>query len=320
MKAPRSTLSPLVAFVGIQLAWILVVAFWVHWFLRSHRRFREIALRYSPELAQGGVDWVLLVEGLVLLAAILAGVYVIFLYWRRQTALYREQKRLVSQVTHELKSPLASLRLYLETIRLCRPPARELQGFVDTMLEDTERLEGLIDNLLTANRLEQRGIKLALRPGDLSAFVAEYCASRRGDLPDGAALELEVEPGLWARFERESLGVVLRNLLENAVLYSPGPPRIQVRLRRRNRRCHLSVRDWGRGLDPREQKRVFRMFYRVKAPDRRVEGTGLGLFIAKAIVLRHKGRIWAESDGPGTGSTFHVLLPRIDPPVAQDGP
>lgn len=317
MKPLRNLVNPLVAFVGIQLAWILVVFFWIYWFLRSHRRIRDLARRYGPELPRAGVDWVLLAEGLVLLIAILVGVYVIFLYWRRQVALYREQKRIVSQVTHEFKSPLASLRLYLETIRLRHPPPEKLADFVETMLSDTDRLDGLINNLLAANRLEHRGLKLALRPGDLSAFVEHYFRERRGDVPAPGSLQVSVEPGLRARFEAESLGMVLRNLLENAVLYAEGPPRVEVRLEADGRQCHLAVRDHGRGIDPGEQKKVFRMFYRVRLPGDQIQGSGLGLFIARAIVLRHKGRLWVESAGAGRGCTFHVSLPRL--PEARGG-
>jgi signal transduction histidine kinase len=315
VKLPRTSIKPVVAFIGIQLAWILVVAFWIRWFLRSHRRFREIALEYRTELGQGGVDWVILVEGLVLLLVILFGVYVIFLYWQRQAALYGEQKRFVSQVTHELKSPLASLQLYLETIRLRRPSAEKLDGFLDTMLADTRRLDGLISNLLSANRLEHRGIKLALRPGDLSEFVERYFRARTDDLPQGGTLTLQVEPGLHARFEQDSLGMVFRNLLENAVLYcGEGPPHVAVRLFAQNRSCHLTFSDRGRGINREEQRKVFRMFHRVRRPEERIEGTGLGLFIAKAIVLRHKGRIWVESEGLGRGTIFHVLLPKLAEP------
>ncbi|MDW7709520.1 MAG: HAMP domain-containing sensor histidine kinase [Deferrisomatales bacterium] len=311
MPRLRSLLSPIVVFVAVQLAWILAVVFWVYGSLRSQRRLRELAETYGPELPHSPLDWLILIEGLVLLVVILVGVYVIFLYWRRQAALYREQKRLVSQVTHELKSPLASLRLYLETIRLRRPSPEQLDSFVETMLEDTERLNRLTTNLLTANRLEHRGLKLALRPGDLSAFVEGYFGDRRQDLPEGGTLSLHLEPGLRARFEAESLSMALRNLFENALLYSEGPPRIEVTLRGRDRSCHLAISDRGRGIEPREQRKVFRMFYRVRRGDDGTQGSGLGLFITRVVVLRHKGKIWLESAGPGQGTTVHLALPRL---------
>lgn len=320
MTRLRALLSPIAVFVAVQLAWVLAVIFWVYGSLRSQRRLRELAETYGPELPQSRIDWLILAEGLLLLVVILVGVYVIFLYWRRQAALYREQKRLVSQVTHELKSPLASLRLYLETIRLRRPDAAQLDSFVETMLEDTERLNRLTTHLLQANRLEHRGLKLALRPGDLSAFVEEYFQGRRQDLPEGSSLSVRVEPGLVARFEAESLGMALRNLFENAILYSDGRAQLAVVLEGRERTCHLTLSDQGRGLEPREQKKVFRMFYRVRRGSDAVPGSGLGLFLVRMAVLRHKGKIWLESPGPGQGTTVHLVLPRLRSGHAPEAP
>jgi signal transduction histidine kinase len=307
----RNLAHPLAVFVAVQLAWILAVAVWVYGFLRINRRLRQLAQEYSPELLQGVTDWVILVEGLVLLVVLLVGVYVIFLYWRRQAALNREQKRLVSQVTHELRSPLASLQLYLETIRLRHPSPEKLDAFVGTMLEDTDRLNRLVTNLLAANRLEHRGWKIALRPGDLSALVETYFGGHRQDVPEGGSLEVTVEPGLRARFDPESLRMAFRNLLENAVLYSDEPPRIRVTLTGDEKTCHMALSDQGRGIEAAEQKRVFRMFYRVRRRETTAPGSGLGLFIVRAVILRHKGKIWIESPGLGQGTTVHLILPRL---------
>jgi len=309
MRLFRRFINPVFAFIGIQLVWILMVIFWIYWFMGKHRQLRSLAERYSPELAQGGMDWFILVEGLLLLAAILAGVYVIFLYWRRQAALYHAQRDFIAQVSHELKSPLASLQLHLETIRRRRPPAEKMDTFLDTMLADTDRLDRLIDNLLTANRLERRGMKLSLRPRDLSAFVTGYFRPRQYALPQAGRMELALEPGLHARIDAEALETVLRNLLENALLYSSGTPQITVNLRREEQDAHLTITDCGRGLDKREQKRVFQMFYRVRQTGETIRGSGLGLFIVRAVVRLHKGKVWAESGGVGQGTTFHILLP-----------
>ncbi len=311
MKFFGRLLNPLVALIGIQLAWLLVVGFWLYWFLGSHRKLRAVAERYSPELLQGGRDLIILVEGLILLVLILAGVYVLFLYWNRQVHLYRAQRDFIAQMTHELKSPLASLQLHLETLQLRRPEPAQLEGFVQTMLEDTDRLRGLIDNLLSANRLDQKGLRLTLRPCDFSAYVADYLEQRRAGFPADGSLELDIEAGLVAPIETESFDMVLRNLLENAILYADGPPRVRVRLWGEGRHCHLTFADQGRGVELREQKKVFRIFYRVRRSGETIRGTGLGLFIVRAMVLRHKGKVWLESAGPGQGTTFHILLPRI---------
>lgn len=311
MKFWRKLINPLIALVAIQLAWLLVVLVWIRWFVSSHQTLRDMAEKYSPELLQGGVDWLVLAEGLLLLALILGGVYVIFIYWRRQASLYREQKKFISQVTHELKSPLASLQLHLETIRIRKPPPDKLDAFIDTMLADTRRLHGLINNLLTANRLELKAPRLSLRQADFSAFVQHYFEQQRSNLPDNARLEISVEPSLQCRFDGESLSIVLRNLLENALLYSPSVAKIQVTLRAVKNQCRLTITDQGRGLDLNEQKKVFRIFYRAERGRDHVPGTGLGLFIARAIIRRHHGKIWLESPGPGRGCSVHIQLPRL---------
>ncbi len=316
MRWFRRLINPLFAFIGIQLAWLVVVVGWLYWFLGSHRQLRELAEKYSPELLNRGPDWLILVEGLLLLLAILAGVYVIFLYWSRQAALLREQKLFISQVTHELKSPLASLQLHLETIRRHQPPPERLAAFLETMMGDTARLNGLIDNLLSAGRIEQKNWSLNLQPLDFSAFIERYFRSRQFNLPRAGRLTLDVEAGLWARIDLEAMETVCRNLLENAVLYSDGPPEISVRLASRERECVLEIADRGRGIELQHQKKIFTMFYRVRRKGENIRGSGLGLFIVDANVRQHGGRIEVESAGAGKGTTFRITLPLVKPSLS----
>ncbi len=318
MKFLRRLVSPLIIFIGIQLAWVLVVLFWISWFVHSNRKLRNLADKYGPELPQSGLDWVLFVEVLLLLIAILAGVYVIFLYWRRQAALAREQRNFISQVSHEFKSPLASLQLHLETIRLRRPPTEKLDFFLGTMLDDTVRLRGLIENLLDASRLEQKRIRLDLKPGNLSQLVADFFQQQAANLPEGTQITLDLEPGLHSQLDQAAMVMVLRNLLENALLYSDGLAVIHVLLKADGSRCHLCFSDQGRGIAAKDKNKVFRMFYRVRKNDETIRGSGLGLFIVKAAIWRHKGKVWLESEGLGKGSCFHILLPRIAPPKGAD--
>lgn len=313
MKLFRRLVSPLIVFIGIQLAWILVVIFWISWFVRNNRKFRALAEKYGPGLPQSGLDWLVLAEGLVLLIAILAGVYVIFLYWRRQSALAQEQRNFISQVSHEFKTPLASLQLHLETIRLRQPDQQQLDFFLGTMLEDTVRLRNLVDNLLDASRLEQKRIRLDLKPENLSQLVTDFFQQKTATLPEDARLTLDLAQDLHAQIDQAALQMVLRNLLENALLYSDGPPIIHVSLKAEGSRCHLCFADQGRGIAAKDRKKVFRMFYRVRKSDETIRGSGLGLFIVKAVIWRHKGKVWLESKGLGHGTSFHMLFPRIEP-------
>lgn len=299
---------PLIAFIGIQLAWILMVVFWIYWFVGRHKDFRQLAELYRPELA-GRLDWLVLAEGLVLLVVILAGVYVLFLVWRRQSALYRQQKNFISQVTHELKSPLASIQLHLETIRLRNPSPDKLERFLDTMLSDADRLHNLINNLLMTARLEDSRRSSQYPVIDFSAFVATYLERKRSKLPEGGSLTVEVENGLNVAVDTEGMEMVLRNLFENAVLYSPASPELRVKLSREGRCCRLTFQDNGIGIDPKNLKKIFRIFYRIRRPGENIRGSGLGLYIVKSIVAEHGGKVTAASDGHGKGSTFTIILP-----------
>jgi signal transduction histidine kinase len=309
MKLHRKLSNPLIALIGIQLVWVVVVVSWVYWFIGRNTEFRDLALRYKPELVAKGVEWVVLVEGLLMLLAILAGVYVIFLYWRRQAKLYLQQRSYISQLTHELKSPLASIQLHLETVKLRDLPKEKLDGFIDTMLSDTERLNHLTSNLLMATRIEFRQMDEKAKRIDFSRFVSDYLERKRSELPEGGRITLDVEQGIYTVIDAEGMEMALRNLLENALLYSPVSPEIRVRLRRSGRQCLLDFQDNGIGIKKHDLARIFEMFYRVRTPGDNIRGTGLGLYIVKSVVNAHRGKISVESQGPGKGSTFHITLP-----------
>ncbi|MEI7816239.1 MAG: HAMP domain-containing sensor histidine kinase [Desulfuromonadales bacterium] len=309
MNILRRIFHPIMALIAIQLVWITVVVFWIYWFIGKHREFRELAEKYRPELLGQGANWPVMVEGLVMLVLILIGVYVIFVYWNRQSNLYLQQRNIISQVTHELKSPLASIQLHLETIRLRRPSEERLDSFVGTMLADTDRLHYLINNLLMAARLEQRRKHSERRLTDLTQLVSEHVERERVTLPQGGSISFEAVPSLRALVDPEEMGMVVRNLFENAVLYSPQSPDIIVKLVKSGTWLQLSVQDHGRGLDRKELKKVFDRFYRVQPPGNNVRGTGLGLYIVETVINGYGGTVGVTSDGPGKGCTFIVKFP-----------
>jgi signal transduction histidine kinase len=309
MKLLRTLFHPVMAMIAIQLVWITLVVFWIYWFVGKNREFRELAEKYRPELLGHGFNWVVMAEGLIMLALILAGVYIIFLFWNRQSHLYEKQRAFITQVTHELKSPLASIQLHLETIQLRKPSEEKLNAFVGTMLSDTERLHYLINNLLMAARLEQRRKPPERRLTNISALLEEYVERERVNLSQGGSITLDCEPGIKLVVDPEEMGMVLRNLFENAVLYSPASPDIMVRLKRLGSSVQLSIRDNGRGLEKSELKKVFDMFYRVQQAGEKVRGTGLGLYIVATIIRGYGGSVSVESAGPGMGCTFTISLP-----------
>lgn len=309
MHRLKNLFNPIITLIVVQIVWIMLVVLWILWFLGRHNELRKFAEKYRPDLVPTHINWPVLAGGIIMLAFVLCGLYVIFIYWRRQSRLYAEQKTFISQITHELKSPLASIRLHLETIRLRNPPPDKMERFLDTMLADTERLNSLISNFLMAAKLEQRPASAGLGAIDFSAFIEKFVQEFEQHLPEGSSLTVRIEPGISARVECEGMEMVLRNLLENAFLYSPASPEVLVELSRSGKNCILTVADNGRGIEPQELKNIFRMFYRVRTSGETIRGTGLGLYIVKSIVQRHKGSIRVSSDGSGKGSRFIISLP-----------
>jgi signal transduction histidine kinase len=309
MKFLRKLFQPLFTLIAIQLVWVLLVVLWVYWFVGSHKAFRKLAEFYKPEVARYMVEWPVLVEGLALLLIVLAGVYVIFLYWKRQADLVEQQKNFMSQVTHELKSPLASIQLHLETIKLRNPPPDKMERFLDTMLADTERLNNLINNLLLAAKLEHRVRAPHYPVIDFSRYVTEVMEKKRAKLPEGGSLTVETEEGIKVSADADRMETVFRNLFENACLYSPASPEIRVSLKKSGQRCLLSFSDQGKGIDPKYLKNIFKMFYRVRESGENIRGTGLGLYIVKSVIKEHGGKINVVSAGEGQGTTFHISLP-----------
>jgi signal transduction histidine kinase len=312
MRRLKNLFNPIITLIFVQIVWIGLVVLWILWFLGRHNELRKLAEKYRPEVVPPHINWPVLAGGIIMLAFVLCGLYVIFIYWRRQSRLYAEQKTFISQITHELKSPLASIRLHLETIRLRNPPPDKMERFLDTMLADTERLNTLISNFLMAAKLEQRPANAGIAAIDFSQFVEKFIDEFQRHIPEGNSLTTRIETGIYAKIDIEGMEMVLRNLLENAFLYSTASPEVQVELYRSGKNCTLAVIDNGRGVDSKELNKIFRMFYRVRTAGETLRGTGLGLYIVKSIVERHKGNIKVKSEGPGRGSCFIISLPLLE--------
>jgi len=185
------------------------------------------------------------------------------------------------------------------------------------MISDTRRLDELISKMLTANRLEQSKWRLALRPCNLSEFVSDYIKEWSKQQHEVLELSSSIDPEIHVRLDPETFSIVLRNLLENSLKYSNPPARIHVSLQQENSLAVLQVRDQGRGIPTEEQHRVFNMFYRRTQGEYNVKGTGLGLFIVKALVKRHKGQIRLDSAGRDRGCCVVIKLPVLE--TQKDG-
>jgi signal transduction histidine kinase len=305
---------PVTVFLTIQVLWILLMVVWIWWYIEKNIQLRAMAQRLRTQVEVEGFGWIPLLVGALLLTLILAGATVIFFYYVKQHRLNRMQRSFVSNVTHELKSPVASIQLALETMALRDLSVEKRREFVSMMLDDTDRLSTLIDRILGAARIEKMRGRYTLEPLSMRHFLEEVLKEDR-HLYEKEGRTIILEEGRDARvaIDRSAMRVVLANLLENAARYSPKDSNIRIRLHRDLSSCRLDVIDSGDGIAGKDLKNVFKMFWRGSEEQysRIRGGTGLGLYIVRTIVRDHKGKVWASSQGVGRGSTFSVRLPRV---------
>jgi signal transduction histidine kinase len=254
-------------------------------------------------LVLGALSFVLIIVVLVLFVVSLA----------RGIIEVRKQDTFIDSVTHELKSPLASLQLCLETLGREGLEGDAREKLRHMMLQDVDRLHAFIDDVLEANRLSYA------RPGMLNlsdvplSQLTEQCAEavRARHKLEPQELLIDVDPDLIVTTDRAALEIVVKNLIDNAVKYSKRPARVEVVARRdSDRKVLLEVSDNGIGIDRKNLKRVFHRFYRVEDQEiRQRRGTGLGLFVVWALVKQLGGNVQALSEGRGLGTTMRVELP-----------
>jgi signal transduction histidine kinase len=301
---------PVTVFLIVQVLWVLLMVVWIRWYFENYAQLRQMSEKLTVQAEAAHMEWLPLVQGGVLLTLILAGATVIFLYWNKQHRLNRMQRAFVSNVTHELKSPVASIQLALETMALRELNPDQRQQFLSMMLDDTERLTMLIDRILGAARIEKMRGRYHFEAVSMRRFVEDALEQDRHLFEkDGHVILFESGGDVRVALDHDSMRMVLGNLIENAARYSPRGSTIRLRLHRDLRRCRLDVIDSGIGIDRKDLKNVFKMFWR--GQESRVPGTGLGLYIVRHVVRDHKGKIWVSSPGPGRGTTFSISLPRV---------
>jgi len=253
-------------------------------------------------------------EGGFFFLIMLFGAYLIYRTLYRAEELKFAQQNFVHAVTHELKAPLASIKLYLQTIMGGKVEPGKTKELFPKMIEDCDRLEGLIDNVLEAGHFTKSGYQLKLSPADLSDDLNEYLNGLESLVHrHGGSIARSIKAGVSVKSDYQALRRVINALIDNALKYSPAGRRdIAVELDSDGRWCTISVRDQGQGIEAGEERMIFERFYRGDSDSsRRVTGTGLGLFLVKEIVDAHGGRVGVQSAGRGKGTIFVLTLPVV---------
>jgi signal transduction histidine kinase len=260
-------------------------------------------------------DWrkgILLFLGALLLTMIISGVVLNTLFLVREIRRNEQHDAFINAVTHELKTPVASIRLYLETLRAHAVDEQKRNEFYQIMLNDSDRLLSTIEQVLRTGRVSRGRRHLNRATVDLGSIV-QSCLDRARAIYHLSAESLEYHSGspITIQGDPDEVQAAVSNLVDNAVKYSGANTHVTVELANvEGSFVRVLVRDRGVGIPRTELKRVFKRFYRVPGPlATRVKGTGLGLYIVRSVAKRHGGRAWAESEGPGKGSTFVLQFP-----------
>ena len=260
--------------------------------------------------------WTLLTVGTVFLVFVLVGVIIYLTLSIQAISLNRRQANFIDSVTHELKSPIASLKLYLQTLGRREVTRGEREDFFRFMLDDVERLDGLINHLLDAARLNNRVVESEVEEVDLAEVVTR-CVDEvllQYDVP-AEIIDLQVA-SVMVRARPVDLDVIFRNLIDNAVKYAGEEPHVWVTVRAgRDGGGTVHIADNGAGIPPKLRRKIFGRFVRVgEELERETPGTGLGLYIVRTLVGRLHGkiRVHARPDGPGT--VFMVEFPAAAAP------
>jgi signal transduction histidine kinase len=263
----------------------------------------------------------LLVAGLILFPLIITGVILNTIFLVREIRRNEQHENFINAVTHELKTPIASVKLHLQTLQQRQVDESKRQEFYQVMVDDCDRLLGTVEQVLRAGRLRAPQAKGGFHPIELGTLVEECLAlaqTRYRLTPGELTYTTNFRGGQQPRImgDEDDLKAVVLNLVDNAIKYSGDTVAIAVELAQADSRAAtIRVTDRGVGIPVAELRQIFKRFYRIPGVmTSRIKGAGLGLFIVRAVVARHGGTVIAESDGQGMGTTFTVQLPLASTP------
>ena len=305
---------PVFIFIFSIVALAVSLFLYIYWYMEVSTGLKTLVRRFNldPDQVLASQTWVVILVISILVGLILAGIFIIFVYNQKLVQLYRLQHNFINNFTHELKTPVTSLKLYLETF-LKHDLSRDDQlKYIHYMIQDADRISDNTTRILNLARIESRSYEGEFVMSDLVQTVEGFYNNnahlfRNCEItihnPSGRSFPYRINPSLFEMF--------LMNLLTNAIKYNKSEvPKVDITFELQKRRLHIRFEDNGIGIKKGETKKIFRKFYQVGQSDNMsARGTGLGLYLVQSIARIHKGKISARSEGDGKGSVFTLILP-----------
>lgn len=307
----KSKAIPLTITLGSLLLFFCLVLtiLWNFILIYNYSQIKELSGTIKE---QSYFQWIILGVGSFFFVVVITGVILFMVFLARQIMLNQMQTNFIDSVTHELKTPLTSIKLYIETLKKHDLPKDKKDSFLDIMLKDVERLNTLVDHVLEASRIEHLSKQYDFKKVELESIIKEsseiiinrYSLSEQN-------IELDLKP-ISINSDPTALQLVFINLLDNAVKYSDKDIKILVSVSKNiNGKIDIIIRDFGIGINKNELNKIFKRFYRAKDSFTELrKGNGLGLFIVHEIINKLKGEINVKSEGLNKGTEFKISLPQ----------
>lgn len=283
------------------LVWFYILAFYA---LCQLIGWGYMFIKYVPER-----KGMIISEGLIFLAIFVMAVIHLKRHLDRERYYHQQQQNFLLSVTHELKSPLASIKLYLQTILKRDLDREQQQVFLANSLKDIERLDYLVENVLLATKLESRSFSLPKEDFNLTELIEGVVERlQKSACKSQQVIAADLQEDVILRADKFAITNVVTNLIENAIKYSPPCANINVKLYKSDSKVYFTVEDFGEGISDEDKKLIFNKFYRVgNEATRKTKGTGLGLYIVKTVLQKHQAVIRVKDNSP-KGSIFEVIF------------
>ena len=296
--------KPIIIFTAL-LSYIVLQSIW--WLRNTWNLYKEI---YSGEVLQRKL-YMLIGEGVVFLIILGLGFFVIYRAIKKEMALSSQQKNFLMAITHELKTPIASIKLLLQTISSRKLEQQQIQDLSKKAIDDADRLNQLVENILIATKIDERLYLLNKEEISLNHLIEKLISNSAFQKTHRIKFSVKNNTEILLHADTSGMISIITNLLENAIKYSPEGSEINISLVDENGVVQLSVADVGEGIADEQRENIFMKFYRIGNENtRKKKGTGLGLFIVKNLVLLHNGSIVVKNNSP-KGTIFVLQFPKI---------
>lgn len=314
MERSRWFLHPLLIFVFSIIALGTSLILYIYWYMEVSAGLKSVMKRFAldPGHILTAQTWMVILVLSVLVGLILLGLLTIFAYSQKMVQLYRFQRNFINNFTHELKTPVTSIQMYLETFQKHELARQDQLTYIDYMLSDVKRLSDNITRILNLARIENKSHATEFIWQDPVEAVERVLAKNR-HLFAASRIALSRDDGqtVYCHLNPSLLDILLMNLLTNAITYNKSAePHVDIDVRSQADVVQITFTDNGIGFDRSKRKKIFKKFYRIsRTDDMSAKGSGIGLYLAQSIAKLHKGRIVADSPGPGRGAVFTLTLP-----------